>query len=67
MAGAIALITLWPLHHWLSQRTSKLALLYARACDGWAILLCSLGVSRLNFLFPSRLLGSDACTQPLSS
>jgi len=42
LAGAIALITLWLLRHWLSQRTSELALLYARACDGWAITLCSL-------------------------
>ncbi|NCS07593.1 MAG: hypothetical protein GPJ07_13825 [Microcystis aeruginosa G13-07] len=42
LAGAIALIPLWLLRDWLSQRTSALALLYARACDGWAITLCSL-------------------------
>lgn len=44
LAGAIALIplSLWLLRYWLSQRTSALALLYARACDGWAIALCSL-------------------------
>lgn len=42
LAGAIALIPLWLLRYWLSQRTSALALLYARACDGWAIALCSL-------------------------
>lgn len=42
LAGAIALIPLWLLRYWLSQRTSALALLYARACDGWAITLCSL-------------------------
>jgi hypothetical protein len=47
LAGAIALIPLWLLRYWLSQRTSALALLYARACDGWAITLCSLELSIL--------------------
>jgi hypothetical protein len=47
LVGAIALIPLWLLRHWLSQRTTQLALLYARACDGWAIALCSLELSIL--------------------
>ena len=42
LAVAVILTALWLLRSWFSLRTSQLAALYARACDGWAVALCSL-------------------------
>ncbi len=41
LVGAIAIIVLWLLHSGLRQRNGTLSALYAEACDGWAIALCS--------------------------
>ncbi|HEY9670839.1 MAG TPA: hypothetical protein V6D11_05315, partial [Waterburya sp.] len=41
VVGAIATLILWLLRTGLQQRNGTLAALYAQACDGWAITLCS--------------------------
>jgi hypothetical protein len=41
VVGAIAILVLWLLRGGLLQRHGTLPALYAKACDGWAIALCS--------------------------
>ncbi|MGK7877685.1 MAG: hypothetical protein AB4426_31600 [Xenococcaceae cyanobacterium] len=62
LVGAIAIIILWLLRTLLGQRPGTLAALYARAADGWAIVLCLVELamltlhyfsSNLQLIFPS--------------
>jgi hypothetical protein len=47
LVGAIALCSLWLLRSWLMERNGTLVDLYARACDGWALALCSVELMML--------------------
>ncbi|GAX36690.1 DUF2157 domain-containing protein [Nodularia sp. NIES-3585] len=42
IVGAIAILSLWLARTALSRRGNELATIYAVACDGWAIALCSI-------------------------
>lgn len=81
MVGAIAIIGLWMLRQWLNQNNSEtmstqetnLSILYARACDAWAIAICCLELGILvghtgrmenpflTFLVLILLMGATAC------
>lgn len=62
LAGAIAVMILWGLRHWLNwiseqshpPSRAKIRFLYAQACDSWAILLCALDLA-IVLLYPVRL------------
>jgi hypothetical protein len=62
LAGAIAVNILWGLRQWLnwissqssSPRRAKISILYAQACDSWAIPLCVLDLAFV-VLYPVRL------------
>ncbi len=47
VVGAIAILSLWLARTVLSRRGNELATIYAVACDGWAIALCSIELATM--------------------